>query len=604
LPGSQSVGAGNGTSYTVTVGALNGFNGTVSLSASGLPSGASANFNPTSITGSGTSTMSVTTSNSTPIGTSTLTITGTFGSTNHTTTVILNVVNLSAGAQPVSINFVGAGSDNTLSSGQSAGVVSEANWNNASGVSGSGLSLNDNNGALTTAALTWSANHTTTESLTNTAPNYVLMNGSINAVSGTTNVVTVSGLTNNANGWTVYVYCEENTGGATRTAAYQISGSGITTTTIDATDPGLFGGTFTQANNSTGNYVVFTIGNVSGFTITATPVSASDGLPRAPLNGIQYIPITSGTPPQPPTGLMATPGNAQVALSWNASTGATSYNVKRSTTSGGPYTTITNVTTTSDTDTGLSNGTTYYYVVSALNTNGESANSSQVSATPGPPPTPTGLTATPGNAQVALSWNSSTGATSYNVKNSTTNGGPYTTITNVTTTSYTDTGLVNGTTYYFVVSALNAAGESTNSSQVSATPTSSTLLSQDQPVMASSFQAGNVPTNGNDGNFTTRWAASSDTYPQWWSVDLGAPHNLQQANIYWYDSTTRSYKFEIQVSSDDTNFTTVVNETNNVTDGDTTNTFSASDRYVRVYVTGSSDATGFASFYECQIYGN
>jgi hypothetical protein len=69
-------------------------------------------------------------------------------------------------------------------------------------------------------------------------------------------------------------------------------------------------------------------------------------------------------------------------LSWSASSGATSYNVKRSATSGGPYTTIASPTIASYTDTGVTNGTTYYYVVSAVNTSGESANSSQVNATP------------------------------------------------------------------------------------------------------------------------------------------------------------------------------------------------------------------------------
>jgi endo-1,4-beta-xylanase len=92
-----------------------------------------------------------------------------------------------------------------------------------------------------------------------------------------------------------------------------------------------------------------------------------------------------GAPPPPlpaPTGLAATAGAAQVQLIWNPVSGATGYNVKRATTSGGPYTTIATVTGTSFTDTGRTNGTTYFYVVSAFNANGESANSSQVSATP------------------------------------------------------------------------------------------------------------------------------------------------------------------------------------------------------------------------------
>src|SRR5208283_2016346 len=72
-------------------------------------------------------------------------------------------------------------------------------------------------------------------------------------------------------------------------------------------------------------------------------------------------------PPAAPTALQATAGNAQVALTCNASTGATSYNVKRSTTNGGPYSTIASPTTTNYTSTGLTNGTPYYYVVTAVN---------------------------------------------------------------------------------------------------------------------------------------------------------------------------------------------------------------------------------------------
>ena len=91
-----------------------------------------------------------------------------------------------------------------------------------------------------------------------------------------------------------------------------------------------------------------------------------------------------GPPPPlpPPTGLTPTPGNGQVQLIWNPVPGATGYNVKRATTSGGPYITVATVTGTSFTDTGLTNGTTYFYVVSAFTASVESANSGQVSATP------------------------------------------------------------------------------------------------------------------------------------------------------------------------------------------------------------------------------
>src|ERR1700730_18050667 len=93
-----------------------------------------------------------------------------------------------------------------------------------------------------------------------------------------------------------------------------------------------------------------------------------------------------GTAPAAPTALAATAGNQQVSLTWTASTGATSYHVKRAPTSGGPYTPVTAPTSASYTDTGLTNAATYYYVVSALNASGESANSSQASATPSAAP--------------------------------------------------------------------------------------------------------------------------------------------------------------------------------------------------------------------------
>src|SRR5580704_9615011 len=72
-------------------------------------------------------------------------------------------------------------------------------------------------------------------------------------------------------------------------------------------------------------------------------------------------------PPPAPSGLTATAGSAQVSLSWTASSGATSYDVKRGTTNGGPYTQIATATTTSYVDSGVSNGTTYYYVATAVN---------------------------------------------------------------------------------------------------------------------------------------------------------------------------------------------------------------------------------------------
>jgi fibronectin type 3 domain-containing protein len=100
----------------------------------------------------------------------------------------------------------------------------------------------------------------------------------------------------------------------------------------------------------------------------------------------QWMLSLAGTPPPAPTGLTATAAStSQINLAWTASSTATAYDVKRATTSGGPYTIIsTGVTATSYSDAGLDSSTTYYYIVTATNSGGESGNSPEVGAIPLP----------------------------------------------------------------------------------------------------------------------------------------------------------------------------------------------------------------------------
>jgi fibronectin type 3 domain-containing protein len=213
--------------------------------------------------------------------------------------------------------------------------------------------------------------------------------------------------------------------------------------------------TDTTVVNGTTYYYVVTATNTSGTSGNSNEQSCA---PAAP----------PGQAPPP----SATPGNGQVALSWSAVPGATSYSLQSSTTMGGPYDPIagaTNIMATSFTHTGLDNGTAYYYVLTASNVGGTGPASTEVTATP-ILPAPNPLAGTPGNRQASLSWPAVANATNYTVKVSSTLGGPYTALpVTITGTSHVDTNVINGFTYYYVVTA-NGTMESVNSNEVQVTP--------------------------------------------------------------------------------------------------------------------------------------
>ncbi|MGD9955680.1 MAG: hypothetical protein AB7V23_06405 [Candidatus Nanopelagicales bacterium] len=198
-----------------------------------------------------------------------------------------------------------------------------------------------------------------------------------------------------------------------------------------------------------------TNGTPYAFTVVAVNGAASSAA-SSPLSA---TPVAAA--PSAPTGLTATPGNAQVALSWTAPAGATAYRVYRD------GVLVASPATTSYTDTGLTNGTAYTWTVTAVKQNSaESAASSGATATPQVPApgTPTGVTATAGANQVAVQWTAVSGATSYKVYR----GG--TLVQTVATTSWTETGLTSGTAVSYTVVASNAGGSSAASIAATATP--------------------------------------------------------------------------------------------------------------------------------------
>lgn len=129
--------------------------------------------------------------------------------------------------------------------------------------------------------------------------------------------------------------------------------------------------------------------NTTGLTASTTCLIRISSVLTPEVQAITYpFTLGTGTAPSTPTGLIAIAGEQQVALNWPAVTGATAYNVKRGS-SGGPYTTIATIVSeaggvvpNSYVDAGLTNGTTYCYVVSALIAGVESSNTAEACATP------------------------------------------------------------------------------------------------------------------------------------------------------------------------------------------------------------------------------
>ena len=140
----------------------------------------------------------------------------------------------------------------------------------------------------------------------------------------------------------------------------------------------------TTAGYSTeANYAKFTLSGTSDATFTLRAYDAGGTNPNGGgISGIQVVQIKQASPPSAPQNLIAKSGDGQVLLSWNAVADATSYRLKRSLTSGGPYEVVAGLTGTNIVNDVLDNGVPYYFVVSAVGVGGESPDSSEVGSVP------------------------------------------------------------------------------------------------------------------------------------------------------------------------------------------------------------------------------
>lgn len=244
---------------------------------------------------------------------------------------------------------------------------------------------------------------------------------------------------------------------ATTSGVTKANGTKISGVTSPAVQPNL-------AADTTYYYIVTAV-NTAGESAASLQVAATT-----------LATVPSPTAPAAPTGVTAFGGDTRATISWPAVAGASAYNVYWATTSGVTKTSGTKISgvTSPYIKTGLAAGTAHYFIVTAANSVGESAASNQAAATtnaalPTLPAAPTGVTASGGANQVSISWATVPGATSYNIFWATT-AGVTTAGTKITTAAspYVQTGLAASTSYYYIVTAVNASGQSVASTQVTA----------------------------------------------------------------------------------------------------------------------------------------
>ena len=301
--------------------------------------------------------------------------------------------------------------------------------------------------------------------------------------------------------------------------------------------------TFTTFSDGTSTATSATVTGLTNGTQYYFRVSAVNAIGTGTASSsVTATPSAGATAPGVPQSFAASRGNTQVDLSWSAPAsdgGATitGYKVYQST-DDASYSEVATPSGTTQTITSLTNGTTYYFKVAAVNSVGTGTQTSSVSAVPATTPgVPQSLAASHGNAQVDLTWsapasNGGTAVTGYKVYQSTDNAS-FSEVATPSGTSQTVTSLTNGTQYYFKVAAVNAVGTGSQTSSVNATPATT-------PAAPTSLAA----TNGDTQSVLT-WTAPTNTggsaitgYKVKWGVTSGFPGN---AAIISTGSTNATY---------------------------------------------------------------
>lgn len=329
--------------------------------------------------------------------------------------------------------------------------------------------------------------------------------------------------------------------------------------------------------------------------------SGTSGVPSGASLSADYPLSTLAGAPLGPTNLTATTlGPTSISLTWtDNATNETGYSVERAVGAGGAFTVLRNLpaNATSDTDTGLAQGTLYRYRVRAIGATGSSAYSLEASATTANVPNPpTGLQAlVQSSTQINLSWiDNSTDETSFSIERSVA-GGTFSVLTSVgvNVTTHQDTGLSPSTQYSYRVRAVNAVGPSGYSNTATTTPpTAGGGADTTAPVIS------NVSTTVTSSSFTVNWTTDepADSQVEYGSTTAYGTSTLRNSALATVHSVTVSpaapstlYHYRIRTRDAALNLGPLVDRT--VTTAGTPDTTAPSITNLQVVAITSSTAT-------------
>lgn len=264
--------------------------------------------------------------------------------------------------------------------------------------------------------------------------------------------------------------------------------------------------------------------------------------------GDERTTIVIEAPPATPAGInvVITSSNT-LTISWNGVANATSYNVYWSTTSGVNKNSskISVLAATNYAHAGLTAGLNYYYVVTAVNSFGESSVSAEVFELLNTPRPPGAISVVAGDMQATLSWNSN-GASSYNIYIASQPGVTktnYASLANGTmhtgvTSPYVLAGLTNGTPYYLAVTGVNSFGESSESHELTVTPAATNGLTVSGTVKYEDKEYGTGGFTGNTSYKAVRFATveavdvASSTAIATGTTDISGIYSLTIPPVY------------------------------------------------------------------------